>query len=49
MTEGPTVHTAADWVFRRPDLQKRSQPLRELAEQFEPRFVELRVRRGGAR
>ena len=36
---------AYEW-FQRADLQERSAPLRELAERFEPRFLELRVRRG---
>jgi hypothetical protein len=29
-----------------PELQERPQPFRELAECFEPRFLDLRIRRG---
>ena len=36
---------AHEW-FRRPDLEERSMRLREVAERFEPRFLELRVQRG---
>ena len=36
---------AYQW-FRRPDLEERSMRLREVAERFEPRFLELKVRRG---
>jgi len=37
---------AAHEFFTRPELNQRSQPLREVAERFEPRFLELRARRG---
>jgi heme-degrading monooxygenase HmoA len=40
-----TAQAAYEW-FQRPDLQTRSQALREVAERFEPRFLELKVRRG---
>jgi quinol monooxygenase YgiN len=40
-----SAEEAQAW-FRRPGLQDRSAPLRELAESFEPRFLQLRVRRG---
>jgi hypothetical protein len=36
---------AYEW-FRRPDLEQRSLALREVADRFEPRFLNLRVRRG---
>jgi quinol monooxygenase YgiN len=37
---------AANAWFTSPELQERSQPFRELAEHFEPRFLDLRVQRG---
>jgi heme-degrading monooxygenase HmoA len=40
-----SAEEAHEW-FRRPDLQERSAPLREVAERFEPRFLELCERRG---
>ena len=40
-----TADAAYEW-FRKPELEARSAKLRELAERFEPRFLELRVRRG---
>jgi len=40
-----SAEEAYEW-FRRPDLEERSLPLREVAEKFEPRFLQLRVRRG---
>jgi heme-degrading monooxygenase HmoA len=40
-----TADAAYEW-FRKPELEARSARLRELAERFEPRFLQLRVRRG---
>jgi heme-degrading monooxygenase HmoA len=40
-----TAEAAYDW-FRKPELEERSARLREIAERFEPRFLQLRVRRG---
>lgn len=40
-----TAEEAYDW-FRNPELEARSAALREVAERFEPRFLNLRVRRG---
>jgi len=44
---GPwTSAEAARAFFTNPELQERSAPFRELAERFEPRFLDVRVRRG---
>jgi quinol monooxygenase YgiN len=44
---GPWTNAgAAQSFFRNPDIQERSAPFRELAESFEPRFLELKARRG---
>jgi quinol monooxygenase YgiN len=44
---GPwTSAEAAQRFFTDPALQERSAPFRELAERFEPRFLELKARRG---
>lgn len=44
---GPwTSSEAARSFFTDPGLEERSRPFRELAERFEPRFLDLRVRRG---
>jgi heme-degrading monooxygenase HmoA len=40
-----TAAAAYDW-FRKPELEARSARLRELAERFEPRFLQLRARSG---
>jgi heme-degrading monooxygenase HmoA len=37
---------SAQQFFADPELQERSAPFRELAERFEPRFLDLQVRRG---
>jgi heme-degrading monooxygenase HmoA len=36
---------AEAWLTRA-DLEERAGPLREVAQRFEPRFLELRIRRG---
>jgi len=44
---GPwTSADAAQSFFTNPDIQERSAPFREVAESFEPRFLELQVQRG---
>jgi len=44
---GPwTSAEAARSFFTDPELEERSAPFRELAERFDPRFLDLRVRRG---
>ena len=40
-----TAEAAHEW-FQRPELEIRSAGLREVAESFEPRFLNLRVQRG---
>jgi heme-degrading monooxygenase HmoA len=44
---GPwTSAEAAQSFFANPELQERPAPFRELAEVFEPRFLDLQARRG---
>jgi heme-degrading monooxygenase HmoA len=40
-----TAEAAYEW-FRKPELEARSEQLRALSERFEPRFLNLRIRRG---
>lgn len=39
------AEAAYEW-FRKPEIEHRSARVRELAERFEPRFLDLRARRG---